>query len=44
MAAIKADPTVMRWIGQGLTRTRDETAAAIARWRWKSGGAWSGRP
>ena len=30
-AAICADPMVMRWIGDGSTRTYDDSAAAIRR-------------
>ncbi|MEU2512467.1 GNAT family N-acetyltransferase [Streptomyces syringium] len=32
MAAINADPEVMRWIGDGSVRDRAETADAIAAW------------
>ena len=31
LAAMNADPEVMRYIGRGVTRTREETAAGLAR-------------
>jgi len=30
-AQLCSDPEVMRWIGDGTTRTKEESAAAIAR-------------
>ncbi|MFC5719315.1 GNAT family N-acetyltransferase [Streptomyces gamaensis] len=40
MAAIHADPEVMRWIGDGSVRDRDQTAAGIAGWErdWEEWG------
>ncbi|GAA0479047.1 GNAT family N-acetyltransferase [Streptomyces sp. NPDC046215] len=40
MAAINADPEVMRWIADGSVRGRGETAAGIAEWEreWEERG------
>jgi len=40
MAAINADPEVMRWIGRGMTATPERTKAAVARWEedWETRG------
>lgn len=40
MAAINADPAVMRWIGDGSVRTRAQTREAIAAWEeeWETRG------
>ena len=40
MAAINADPEVMRWIGSGTTRSVEQTTAAIKLWEreWEESG------
>ncbi|MGK5543967.1 GNAT family N-acetyltransferase [Streptomyces sp. URMC 127] len=40
MAAINADPEVMRWVGDGSVQDRERTSAAIASWEreWEERG------